>query len=126
MNDLRFAIRMLLKNPAFTVVAAVSLAVGIGANTVVFCWIQEVLLRPLPGVARAGQMVVLCPTHAAEMWETASLPDIRDYAKLTNIFAGVIGSQITPACLTVNGKPEWTYGQIATANFFDVLGVQPL
>ena len=41
MNDLRFAIRMLLKNPAFTIVAALSLAVGIGANTVVFSWIQE-------------------------------------------------------------------------------------
>jgi predicted permease len=117
---------MLLKNPGFTAVAILSLAVGIGANTVVFCWIQEVLLRPLPGVARAGQMVVLCPTHAAAMWETASLPDIRDYAKLTNVFAGAIGSQMTPACLTVNGKPEWTYGQIATANFFDVLGVKPL
>ena len=59
MNDLRFAIRMLLKNPAFTIVAALSLAVGIGANTVVFCWIQESLLRPLPGVAQGGQMVVL-------------------------------------------------------------------
>ena len=126
MNDLRFAIRMLLKNPAFTVVAALSLAVGIGANTVVFCWIQESLLRPLPGVAQGGQMVVLCTTHGSEQWETLSLPDLRDYARLTNVFSGIVGSQITPACLTVNGKPEWVYGQITTANFFDVLGVKAL
>jgi predicted permease len=126
MNDLRFAVRMLLKNPAFTAVAALSLAVGIGANTVVFCWIQETLLRPLPGVAQAEEMVVLCTTHGSEQWDTVSLPDLRDYARLTNVFNGIVGSQITPACLTVNGKPEWIYGQIATANYFDALGVKPL
>jgi predicted permease len=126
MNDLKFALRLLWKSPAFTIVAALSLAVGIGANTVVFCWIQETLLRPLPGVANAQQMVVLCPTHGTENWETASLPDIRDYAKLTNVFNGIVASQITPACMTVNGKPEWLYGQIATANYFEVLGVKPL
>ncbi len=126
MNDLRFAIRMLLKNPAFTIVAALSLAVGIGANTVVFCWIQETLLRPLPGVARSEQMVVLCATHGSEQWDTVSLPDLRDYATLTNVLSGIIGSQVTPACLTVNGKPEWIYGQITTANFFEVLGVKAL
>jgi predicted permease len=126
MNDLKFALRQLIKAPAFTAVAALSLALGIGANATVFCWIQEVLLRPLPGVARADRLVVLCTTHGSEQWDTVSLPDLRDYAKLTNVFAGVIGSQITPACLTINNQPEWMYGQIATANFFDVLGVKAL
>jgi len=126
MNDLRFALRLLWKSPAFTIVAALSLAVGIGANTVVFSWIQETVLRPLPGVAKPEEVLVLCTTHGSEQWETLSLPDIRDYAKLTNVFAGIIASQLTPACLTVNGKAEWAYGQIATANYFDVLGVKPL
>lgn len=126
MHDLKYALRLLWKSPAFTAVAALSLALGIGANTTVFCWIQEALLRPLPGVARAGQIVVLTSTHGPKTWDTVSLPDIRDYAQLTNVFAGIIGSQLSPACLTVNGKAEWMYGQIATANFFDVLGVKPL
>jgi predicted permease len=126
MNDLKFALRLLWKTPGFTAVAALSLALGIGASTTVFCWIQEVLLRPLPGVTRADQMVVLCTTHGAEQWDTVSLPDLRDYARLTNVFAGIIGSQVTPACLTVNGQAEWMYGQIVTANFFEVLGVKPL
>lgn len=126
MNDLKFALRQLLKHPGFTAVVVLTLALGIGANTTVFCWIQGVLWRPLPGVARSGEMVALCSRRGPDYWDTVSLPDLRSYAELTNIFAGVIGSQITPACLTVNDKPEWMYGQITTANFFEVLSVKPL
>jgi predicted permease len=125
MNDLKFAFRQLLKRPAFTAVAVLSLALGIAANTTVFCWIQAVLLRPLPGVARAEELVVLAATRGATQWDTVSLPDLKDFAGVTDVFSGVIGSQITPACLSVNGKPEWIFGQIATANFFDMLGVKP-
>ena len=124
-NDLRFALRMLLKSPAFAAVAVLSLALGIGACTTVFCWIQSALLRPFPGVAQPERLVVLCAERRGELFDTVSLPDLRDFRKASGTFAGVLGSQITPACLTVNGKSEWIYGQIATANFFDVLGVKP-
>lgn len=126
MNDLRFALRLLWKSPGFTAVALLSIAFGIGATTTVFCWIQEVLLRPLPGIARPEQMVVLCASHLGRTWDTVSRPDLLDYSRLTNVFAGVIGSQVTPACIAVNGEQQWAYGQIATANFFEVLGVKPL
>lgn len=126
MNDLRYACRKLLKNPAFTLITVLSLALGIGANTTVFCWIQSMLLYPLPGVARSEQLAVLTTTHGMAMYDTVSLPDIKDLAGLKQVFAGVIGSQVTPACLSVNGRKEWIYGQIATANFFDVLGVRPV
>src|ERR1043165_8982918 len=119
MNDLRYAFRMLLKSPGFTAVSILSLAFGIGANTTVFCWIQHVLLRPLAGVTRCEEMVVLTSRHGTAMYDTVSLPDLKDYADLKEVFAGVIGSQVTPACVTIDGKPEWIYGQIATANFFD-------
>jgi MacB-like periplasmic core domain len=126
MNDLRYACRMLLKNPAFTLITVMSLALGIGANTTVFCWIQNMLLHPFPGVARSNQLVVLTTTHGMAMYDTVSLPDIKDLAGLKKVFAGVIGSQVTPACLAVNDRKEWIYGQIATANFFEVLGVKPV
>jgi predicted permease len=126
MNDLRYAFRMLLKSPGFTAVAILSLAFGIGANTTVFCWIQHVLLRPIAGVTRCEELVALTTGHGAASYDTVSLPDIKDYAQLKDIFVGIIGSQVTPACVTIDGKPQWIYGQIATANFFDVLGVRPL
>jgi predicted permease len=126
LSDLRFAFRQLLKSPGFTAVAALSLALGIGATTTVFCWIQGIVLHPLPGVDRQEQMVVLTTIHDKQMWDTVSLPDLKDHRELKEVFAGIIGSQVTPACLTVGDDSAWIYGQVATANFFDVLGVRPL
>jgi predicted permease len=126
LNDLRFAFRQLIKAPGFTAVAVLSLALGIGATTTVFCWIQSILFNPLPGADHQEQMVVLTTVRDKEMWDTVSLPDLKDYRELKEVFAGVIGSQITPACLTVGDNSTWIYGQITTADYFDVLGVQPI
>jgi predicted permease len=126
MHDLRFAFRQLIKSPGFTAIAALSLALGIGATTTVFCWMQSILFHPLPGVDREDQMAVLTTVHGDQMWDTVSLPDLKDCRELKEAFAGVIGSQVTPACLTVGDNSVWIYGQIATANYFDVLGVRPL
>ena len=82
------------------------------------------LLRPLPGVRHGDEIVALLSTHGPTIGHTISPPDIADYNGLTGVFAGVIGSQITPACLTIDQELYWVYGQIATANFFDVLGVK--
>jgi predicted permease len=125
MQDVRYGARLLLKNPGFTLVAALSLALGIGANAVVFCWIQNVLLRPLPGVRDQERLVVLAGRRGDAVWDTVSYPDLKDYAKLEGVFSGVIGSQITPAFLRADGTKRWMYGQIVTANFFDLLGVRP-
>lgn len=126
MSDLRFALRQLIKSPGFTAVAVLSLALGIGATTTVFCWIQGLLLNPVPGAHRPQELVVLTTSHAQQMWDTCSLPDLQDHAEQKQIFAGIIASQVTPACLTVGEQSLWIYGQVATANFFDVLGVRAL
>ena len=126
MQDLRFAFRQLLKTPGFTAAAVLSLALGIGATTTVLTWIDNLVLRPLPGVAAQDELVVITTSQSGRMWDTVSLPDLRDIAAQKDLFAGVAGSQQTPASLTVDDRNEWIYGQIVTAGFFDVLGVQPL
>jgi predicted permease len=125
MNDLRFAFRQLLKNPGFTAVAVLSLALGIGATTTVFCWMERVLFQPLAGVPDQERVVALCTTFGGRQSDCVSHPDLRDYRGLTNIFRGVIGSQVTPACIEVEGQRHWAYGQIATVSFFEVLGLRP-
>ena len=126
LHDLRFALRQFAKSPGFTVVALLTLGLGIGAVTTTFCWLQSVVDNPLPGVAQQERMAVLTAARGGSVWHTVSPLDIADARELRNVFAGVIGSQITPACLTDGDKPEWIYGQIATSNFFDLLGVTPL
>src|SRR6266567_527186 len=126
MNDLRFAFRQLLKIPCFASVAVLSLALGIGPNTTVFSWIRSVLLDAVPGARQADRLVVLCPRHVSgRISDTMSLPDNRDLAAETNRFAGVIGSCYDAVSLRVGDAAEWIWSEATTANFFDVLGVQP-
>ena len=127
MSHLQHALRQLVRTPMVSAIAVLSLALGIGANAVVFSWIESIVLRPLAGVRDADAIVAVLNTQGGEViGHCVSPPDIADYATLTDVFAGVIGSQVTPACMTVENRPVWLYGQIATANFFDVLGVRPL
>ena len=125
MTSLRYALRQLLKDPGFTLVAVLTLAIGIGANTAAFSWIQSVLLRSIPGVKEPDRLVVLAPRHVTgELIDTMSYVDIRDLAGHQELFDGIVGTQYTPMSLALSAQPEWVWGQIATANFFDVLGVR--
>jgi predicted permease len=124
--DFKFAFRQLAKAPGFALVVILSLALGIGANTTVFCWIQGILMNPLPGVMDQQRMVALTTTQYRQNYDTVSYPNLRDLQAQADVFSGVIGSQITPALLSVGADSRWLYGQIATANFFEVLGVRPI
>ena len=125
MNDLRFAFRQLLKNPGFTAIAVLTLALGIGANTAAFSWIRTVLLRSVPGVADPDRLVVIAPRHVSgNLIDTMSYPDVQDLAAHKELFAGIVASQYGPVSLMVGVEPEWAWAQCVTANFFDVLGVR--
>jgi len=124
LNDLRFAIRQLIKSPIFALVAIASLALGIGANATVFSWIDEVLLHPIPGAKDGSRLVVIINRHVSgSTGDTLSLPDIQDLGRDTNTFEGVIGSQFGSLAMGNEGQLDWLWGQIVTANYFDVLGV---
>lgn len=124
---MKLALRLLLKKPGFTAVAILTLALGIGANTTVYSWVQGALIDVLPGVADQERLVVICPRHqTGQLWDTCSYPDLQDFAALTNLFSGVTGSQIGLANLRLQSGLEWIWAQPLSANGFKVLGLTPV
>jgi predicted permease len=118
-QDVRFGLRMLWKTPAFTLVAVVSLALGIGLNTAIFSVVNVLLIRPVPVVKEQDRL----------MWLRASIsyPDYLDYAEQTKSFSGMAAVTGTSEfSLSSNGEPEIIKGEYVTANYFDVLGVGAL
>lgn len=122
-QDVRFAARTLRKNPGFTVVVVLTLALGIGANATVLCWLRNLVLRPLPGVANQERLVVIASNQGSG---NVSTDDLQDIAALKTVFAGALASQISSASLVVDRQPEWAEAQVVSADFFSLLGVQPL
>lgn len=127
MNDLRYAVRMLLKNPGFTAVAVLTLALGIGANATVYSWIRASLVEVLPGVKDQNRLVVICPRHlSGQIWDTCSYPDLKEFQRLTNIFSGLVASQIGLANLKIDNAVFWVWGQPISATAFETLGLRPV
>jgi predicted permease len=125
LRDVRFALRLLVKNPAFTIVAILTLALGIGANTAAFNWIQNVILRSVPGVPELNSLVVIAPQHTSgTITDTMSYLDTKDLNARKDIFSGVAVSQFSPVSLENGSDHVWAWGQIVSANYFDVLQVR--
>jgi predicted permease len=124
MNDLKFAIRQLLKNPGFTVVAVITLALGIGANAVVYSWIDTVLLNSIPGAGHPRELVAIVPSDQYGTGELMSYPDTRDLAAQTRSLSGVTASEMAMLNLRRGESSEWVWGQAVMANFFHVLEIQ--
>jgi predicted permease len=122
-SDLKHSLRQLAKSPGFTGVVVLSMAVGIGANATVMCWLQNLVLRPLPGIEDEGRIVVLVSNQGGGC---ASLPDLRDFGQFHQVFVGAEASMPTNSCLTVQKQQEWIQSEIVSANFFELLGVRPL
>ena len=131
-QDVRYGLRMLAKNPGFTLIAILTLALGIGANTAIFSLLNQVLLRRLP-VRNPGELVVLKspgPKHG-HVWsdgddsEIFSYPLYKGLAKNTTVFDGVIARYPFSASIASHGQTDRGSGDLVTGNYFEVLGVQP-
>ena len=132
LQDLRYGIRMLAKNPGFTVVAVLTLALGIGANTAIFTIVNAVLLNPLP-VADASRLVQLDTTDKKTTVALGnatrlgiSFPNYEDYARQASVFSGLAAFQPTGLTLSGGEKPKLFQRYLVTANYFDVLGVNAM
>jgi predicted permease len=121
LQDIRFAVRMLVKAPGFTAVAVLTLALGIGANTAVFSVLNALLLRPLP-VERPNELAFL---ENARYGAGHSFPNYRDLRDRNQTFAGLVGYRMAPMELETDRSAERIWGYLATGNYFDVLGVKP-
>jgi putative ABC transport system permease protein len=121
-QDLRFGARMLIKKPGFTIIAVLSLALGTGANTAIFSFINTLLLRPLP-IERPGELVSLNNAEAKQAFPSFSYPNYKDFRDRNEVFSGLIGYRFTPLSLSHDGINERAWGFEVTGNYFDVLGV---
>jgi putative ABC transport system permease protein len=127
-QDVRFGLRMLAKNPGFTSVAVLALALGIGANTAMFSVIEAVLLRPL-SYSNADQLV-----RVASMWErggvktpySSSAPDFFDWRDQNRSFSSMFAYQMSERALTGRGEAKRVHAAVATAGIFSTLQVHPI
>ena len=125
LQDLRYAVRTLLRNPAFTIVGALTLALGIGLNTAVFSAAEALLLRPLPGVRNSDEIVQLYRSFTGNVdYGSSSVPHYLDLRRrMTDVFSGVATWTFVPLSLSSGGQNQRIIAQIASANIFSVLGV---
>jgi putative ABC transport system permease protein len=125
--DLRYGIRMLVKNPGFTFAALITLALGIASSTAIFSVIDGVLLRPLPYLD-SEKIMVLHPTtrSTGEPGSANSPANYLDYAAQNGVFSHMAASRLDPTSLSDGDRPERVRGTMATSSFFPLFGVSPI
>src|SRR5258708_1673610 len=130
LQDLKYAFRSAVRNPAFMVVVVGSLALGIGANTTIFTVVNAIFLRPLP-VSRPETLVAAFTVDAKNSGGAffaglmpSSMPNYRDYRDQIKSFDGLAAYSFFNLNLGSGDQPEQIAAQIVTGNFFDVVGVK--
>jgi predicted permease len=124
-QDLRYSLRVFEKAPGFALLAVLTLALGIGANTTIFSWINSTLLNPVPGLTRPSEVVSLTLSKPGENPFPFTYPDLEAMRDGQQSFTGIAACSFAQITLTGKSKPERVWGMVASANYFDVLGVRP-
>ena len=125
-QDIRYAARMLALSPGFALLAVVTLALGIGANSTIFSWINGTLLNPIPGVSNTSELVTLSRSTSARKPKEFSYEDYLDLRDQSTSFSGLAATSMHPVDITGGAHPEHTWAGLVSANYFDVLGATPL
>jgi putative ABC transport system permease protein len=127
LQDLRYAVRMLLKAPSFSIVATIALALGIGANTAIFSVVNAVLLRPLP-FANADRLMVLSETDSArgQQLGAVSYPNFADWRDQNHVFERMASYHNNDFIMTGRGESTRLQGAVVNADLFPLLGVTPM
>jgi predicted permease len=125
LQDLRYALRMLAKSPAFSIIAILTLALGIGANTAIFSVVNGVLINPLP-YHHPEQLVSLFQQMHSFSNASISYPNFVDWRRMNTTFSAMAAYRSVGFTLTGSGEPERLHGEMISAGFFEILGVNPL
>ncbi len=125
LQDLRYAARTLARNPGFTIIGVLTLALGIGLNSAVFSATEALLLRPLPGARNSDELVQVYRSFTGNVdYGSSSVPHYLDLRKrMTDVFSGVATWTYVPLSLSAGGRNERIVAQIVSANLFSVMGV---
>jgi putative ABC transport system permease protein len=126
-QDLRYGVRMLRRNPGFAAVAILTLAIGIGANIVIFSVVNGILLKPLP-FPDSGRVVTIWETFANRNITrgTASAAEFLDWRDMNHVFQELSATRALSFSITGSGDPERVWGSQVTGNFFRMLRVTPM
>src|SRR5262245_61490828 len=126
LQDLRYGARMLAKSPSYTLIAVITLALGIGATTTIFSFVNGILLRPLP--YRDSERLVLVSEISARRGPMGgiSFPNLLDWREQNQVFTGISAWGGGGYTLTGNGDPEQLPGSNISYNAFEILGVSPM
>ena len=126
-QDVRYAARSLRKSPGFTLVAAITLALGVGANTAIFSVVNAVMLRPLP-FSNPGQLVRIWESNVERGWPTfaTSHPNFLDWRAQAKSFQAMAAMDNTGLTWTSGGEAEVLLGRRVTATFLPTLQVTPI
>lgn len=124
-QDLRFALRALSRSRVFTLVAVLSLAVGIGVNAALFTYVYATLLEPVPGVRGADRVVELLVTRRGQEQQEWAYPDFEDVRDAETPIEELAGWKTREASLTTDDGSERTRVMYVSASYFRVLGVVP-
>jgi predicted permease len=122
-QDFRYALRVLIKNPAFTIIAAITLALGIGVNATVFSIANAYLFRPLPVRAPGELMAVATKTPSIEIPVSVSYLDYTDVQQLSTVFSDAIAFENAPVSMSTTGRSERVWLDGVTGNYFSMLGI---
>ncbi len=124
-RDLRYAFRMMARSPGFTVVAILSLALGIGANTTIYSWVNAIMLHPLPGVADVDRLFIMNEKSRSGGLTSTSYPDFADFRRGVASNAELAAYTMQNVGLNSGDRTDRMWCELVSANYFDVLGVRP-
>ena len=126
LEDLRCGLRILRSRPGLTLTAILTLSLGIAANTIVFGWIDSVLLDPIPGVQRGAELATLETLTPSGDLQNTAYRDYRDYRDQLRKVSGLAASLLNMFTVGSEQNPRLLWGEFVAANYFSVMGVNPI